>query len=504
VSIEIFAWPVGPRVFHERTLMRNVALLLALALSSTAIAQPMMIDPSKMSGIPRPDPQVPPKTITVRLIRGELSNRLVGLDVQLADGKGQVLTAKTDAEGRATFKDLTPGQQYQARASDGKEELTSQPIDLPNELGVRVMLVFAAAGGGAAADGAAHADKTLPAGTVLVRAVGEGGTPLPGLEVVLGHARAGESGVIESRAKTDAKGEAKLTGNDAKPTSGYLVEVLKDGARFASKPFRLQENMGSTVVVDVRPVSRDLGALKMDANSHVIFDIQDDVVQVIEVLHIVNSSSQAIDPGGGGLHLTLPAKALQAGPGPQNPPTFSVTGHTALLRGPIPPGQTDIQLMYLLAYDSSTLEFAQRTPIAWDQVSLVTEKIDGLDIVGNGLERTEREVQGRKLLIFAGPGVKAGDDITLHLVGLPHANTMWRYLAVAVMALLLVGFGIYAAGGGRARDRLGVLEMERERLLSELVALEQKQGSDKKRDARKEELTARLAKVYRELDEVIR
>jgi hypothetical protein len=482
--------------------MRLVAGVLALALSSTAMAQPMMIDPSKMSGIPRPDPQVPANTITVRLIRGELSNRMVGIDVQLADAKGQVVTAKTDDQGRATFANLTAGQAYQARASDGSQELTSQPIELPDGMGVRVMLVFAAGGGAAAPDGVARPDKSLPAGTVLVRAVGAGGTPEVGLEVVLGHMRSGEQNVTQSHGKTDAKGEARFDGNDMKPTSGYAVEIIKDGARYGSKPFRLQENMGSALAMDVRPVSRDLGALKVDANSHLIFDVQDDVVQVIEVLHIVNSSSQAIDPGNG-LHLTLPDKALQAQGGPQNPPNFAVNGHDAVLSGPIPPGDTGLQIMFLLAYDSATVDFAQRTPIAWEQVSVVTEKIDGMDISGNNLERNEREVQGRKLYIFAGPGVRAGDEINLHVSGLPHADTTWRYAAVVALGLLLIGFGIYAAGG-RTRDRLGLLEQERERLLNELVALEQKQGSDKKRDARKEELTAKLAKVYRELDDVIR
>jgi hypothetical protein len=491
--------------------MKALVWLVTLALSSMAIAQPMMIDPSKMSGIPRPDPQVPAGTITVRLIRGELSNRMPGVEVKLADEKGQVVTAKTDDQGRATFNGLAEGQRYQARASAGAEELTSQPIDLPSGMGVRVMLVFAAGGGatgeamagGPAADGVARPDKALPAGTVLVRAVGEGGTPLPGLSVILGHVRAGEQGVTQTRGTTDDKGEVKLAGNDVKPQSGYVVEVLKNDTRFASKPFRLQENMGSTVVVEARAVSRDLSALKIDTNSHFIFDIQDDVVQVIEVLHIVNSSSQAIDPPGG-LHLTLPDKALQAGAGQGNPPTFSVNGHDALLRGPIPPGQTELQLAFLLAYDTGMIDFTQRLPIAWDQVSLVTEKIDGLEIAGNGLERHEREVQGRTLLLFVGPGVRAGEEVTLHVSGLPHANPLWRYVTAVAVALLLLGFGIYAAGGTRARDQLTALEGERERLLNELVALEQKHGSDKKRDARKEELTAKLAKVYRELDEVIR
>ncbi|MGZ3407650.1 MAG: hypothetical protein ACXVAN_14470, partial [Polyangia bacterium] len=58
---------------------RIVVAALLLLFSSVAMAQPMMIDPSKMSGIPRPDPQVPANTITVRLIRGELSNRMAGV-----------------------------------------------------------------------------------------------------------------------------------------------------------------------------------------------------------------------------------------------------------------------------------------------------------------------------------------------------------------------------------------------------------------------------------------
>jgi hypothetical protein len=484
--------------------VKTLALMLALGLSATALAQPMMIDPSKMSGIPRPDPQVPAHTVTVRLIRGELSNRMVGVDVALANDKGEVVTSKTDDQGRATFANLAAGQQYQARATDGVSELTSQAIELPDDMGVRVMLVFPAAGGAAAPDGTAHPDKAIPAGNVLIRAVGEGGAPLPGLTVILGHARAGEPSVSETKGKTDAKGEARFGGLDTKPTSGYMAEVVKDGARFASKPFRLQDNMGSSLTIDVRPVSRDLSALKIEGGSHLIFDVQDDVVQVIEVLNIVNSSSTAVDPGGAGLHFTLPAKALSAAPGPQNPQGFSVNGHDALLRGPIPPGQTDVQIMFLLAYDTPTLDFSQRMPIAMEQVSLVTEKIDGLDVSGNGLERTDRTVQGRPLLIYAGPGIPAGGEVTLHFTGLPHADATWRYVAVVVVGLLLLGFGIYAAGGSQARSRLATLEAERERLLSELVALEQKQGADKKRAHKKEELTARLAKIYRELDEVIR
>ncbi|MGZ3441148.1 MAG: hypothetical protein ACXVDD_16610, partial [Polyangia bacterium] len=91
--------------------MKSIVALLML--SSVALAQPMMIDPSKMSGIPRPDQQVPPGTITVRLIRGELANRMSGVDVGLADSDGKVVMQKTDDQGRATFPGLKAPGPYQ-------------------------------------------------------------------------------------------------------------------------------------------------------------------------------------------------------------------------------------------------------------------------------------------------------------------------------------------------------------------------------------------------------
>lgn len=237
--------------------MKSIVALLML--SSVAIAQPMMMDPSKMSGIPRPDPQVPPGTITVRLIRGQLSNRMTGVDVALIGGD-KSWKQKTDDQGRATFAGLAAPGPYTAKATDGVEELASQAIELQPQMGSRVMLVFQPKAG--TADGVAKADKAIPAGTIIVRATGDGGEPAAGIEIVLGHAKAGERQVQELKGKTNGAGEATFSGLDAKPDSGYLAEAIQDGQRFASKPFKLQENMGSRVTVDVRPVSKDVSALK--------------------------------------------------------------------------------------------------------------------------------------------------------------------------------------------------------------------------------------------------
>ncbi|HWE30301.1 MAG TPA: hypothetical protein VHB97_19985, partial [Polyangia bacterium] len=492
-------------------------------------AQPMMIDPSKMSGIPRPDGQVPPGTVTVRLIRGQLSNRMIGVDVGLAGADGKVTVQKTDDQGRATFSGLTIGATYQARSTDGVQDLTSQPIELPSSAGVRVMLVFAAkpgeeggqaaeggegapAGGAPAmptatnsSDGVAHPDKALPGGTLIVRAVGLGGTPLPDLVVVLGHARQGEGqkGVTEQRAKTNKDGEAKFEGLDAKPTSGYLVEVQKDGARFPSKPFRLQENVGERLSVDVRPVTKDLGALHIGPGSHFIVEVSDDVVQVFEVLRLMNTSPNAVDPGPGGLHFPLPDRALQAQAGPQSSPSLRVVGHEAIWSGPIPPGDTELQIQFMLAYEGGSLDFTQRTPVMFDDSAVVTEKIDGFNVEGQNFTAEEKELQGRKLVLYRGSGTTAGGTLSLHFTGLPHADPTWRYVSLALCLAFVLGFGVYAFGPGtRKKGRVKALADEREQLLGQLVALEQKGGDDAKRAKKREQLTAQLTRIYRELDEV--
>ena len=68
-----------------------------------ALAQP---DPSQMSGIPRPDPNLSDGVITVRVIRGSFANNVIGQPVELRAGD-RVLTEETDVEGRATFAVLS-------------------------------------------------------------------------------------------------------------------------------------------------------------------------------------------------------------------------------------------------------------------------------------------------------------------------------------------------------------------------------------------------------------
>ena len=127
------SWPRVCRLFVS--LMAFTMLLGATGLAGQR-------DLSQMSGLPLPDPALPDGTITVRVIRGQITNNVPDQLVELRQGDS-VETARTDNEGRATFLTLNPGQPVQASTELDSQPLRSQSFTAPGRGGIRVMLVGA-------------------------------------------------------------------------------------------------------------------------------------------------------------------------------------------------------------------------------------------------------------------------------------------------------------------------------------------------------------------------
>ena len=99
-----------------------------------------MPDAKQMSGIPRPVTDLPDGAISVRLVRGDLSNNITNHPVELHVGS-KVVTVNTDDTGRAQFDTLTPGATVKAFADVAGERLESQEFPVPEKGGVRMLLV---------------------------------------------------------------------------------------------------------------------------------------------------------------------------------------------------------------------------------------------------------------------------------------------------------------------------------------------------------------------------
>jgi hypothetical protein len=125
---------------------RLMALVLAVLCWAVPVrAQPEMQMPNltQMSGIPRVVDNLPDGSISVRLVRGDLSRNLVAHPVQLrVDGRLQ--GASTDAGGRAEFRGIPPGTPVTVLADVDGEHLESEEFPAPLKGGIRVLLVAGA------------------------------------------------------------------------------------------------------------------------------------------------------------------------------------------------------------------------------------------------------------------------------------------------------------------------------------------------------------------------
>lgn len=123
------------------TFKRLIACLLVL-ITGAATASAQMPDLRLMSGVPLPAADLPVGTVSVRVIRGSVTNNLPGVDVEFQiDGTPRVL--KTDDGGRAQVSGLAAGTRVKASAVVDNERLETQEITV-GQSGVRFMLAAAA------------------------------------------------------------------------------------------------------------------------------------------------------------------------------------------------------------------------------------------------------------------------------------------------------------------------------------------------------------------------
>ncbi|MEQ1868414.1 MAG: hypothetical protein ABL961_00125 [Vicinamibacterales bacterium] len=154
----------GARRLNRRRRLLFACLCITLSLPLVGVAQ--MPDPKQMSGIPRPVTDLPNGSVSVRLIRGALTNNIADHQVELhVDGKVQ--TVKTDANGRAQFDGLPAGASLKAVAVVDGERLESEEFPAPGQGAIRLMLVATDTTTAGRAAAAAAAEPAVPGAVVL-------------------------------------------------------------------------------------------------------------------------------------------------------------------------------------------------------------------------------------------------------------------------------------------------------------------------------------------------
>ena len=487
-----------------------------------------MPDPKRISGIPLPAPDLPAGAIRVRTVRDEISAMVPDSTVELL-GEDKPRKDKTDQTGHVMFQKLKAGVTYKLRATIEGKVVESRPFQAPQTGGFKFMLVEAAAGQAPEAGGEeeeqggeagmpainplrgqpAKPDDKIAPGTVEARISGPDGKPIVGQKVTL--VSVGKDQKLSQRdTQTDAKGVAKFDKIPASADVGYLVAFKYEGVPYNSAPFKMPDKPGLSVELRAFPPTKDSSQVLLGPATHIVMLVEDERLDVMENLVIENRGDATWDPGPSGLFFELPAgvMGIQNAGGEDAPPQFKIVEKKGVAwMGPVPPGRMQIRFAFGLPL-AREITFAQKMPLAMESVHIITDRIDDLVVDGPVVQaKKEIDDKGRKLwLLGQDDKLAAGGtvELTLHNLPLPDKRGAWAALAIS-LCIGLWGF-VMAREPARASagDKRRKLEERREKLLGELVTLEEQRAAGRIDEAkwkpRREDLVGSLERVYRELD----
>jgi len=247
-----------------------LALVIAVAVAPNG-GNPADAQISAAIGKPLPSPDMPAGQVSVRVVAGSPSAPVSNTEVTLlVNGTPQV--ARTDAAGRAFYKDLPAGAKLQAKTFDeDKKEIASEEFTL-GDTGVRLMLSTrpwnpgggaGMAGGGEGGampeprqmSGEPRPEEKDPPGSMTVRLTYDDfkdTSPPAGVPVALVGYSADDS-VKFARVESDKDGRATFTGLDRSgATSYFAMTLLPRGTgvdRLISTPAVLDARVGVRLIL---------------------------------------------------------------------------------------------------------------------------------------------------------------------------------------------------------------------------------------------------------------
>lgn len=540
---------------RQATLIRSVlfAALAAVCWAAPlpAFAQPMMgasgmPDLRAIVGRPLPDAGMATGTVSVRVARRMPANAAAGVEVaaviKSAGGDLRRRTEKTDADGRAIFEGMAPGDEFRAEVTVDGEALKTQTFTMPSQGGLRTMLIAALGappatapageGGDEAAEdgdassrfalgataGVAVQEPTLPVGQLEVHVFDEKGAPIPHETVMLG--MVDKSNKLDVRkAESDAGGVAHFSGLPHGDGSGYAAVMEWNGMRLGTAPFPMPDAGGARAEIRAMTRTSDPSVMTIGEGGRVIIQMREDTLQFLEMLPLENTSDKIFDPGPGAVEIPLPQGFVGAEAQESDRKIDVRQNHGVAVHGVFTPRRSlagttaknagqEVVFGFVLPYHGDTRAFSQSIPNGMGAGTLITEQVTGLAVTGPGIgPREARELSGRKYWVMRIDPIPAGGTLSFTLTGLPSTDATGRYVAGGLALALVAAAFVFgrkprtpdkAAGGPEPRERL--IE-RREATFGELLALERSAratGGPPPADTRKQ-LVARLEQIYRDL-----
>jgi len=318
---------------------------------------------------------------------------------------------------------------------------------------------------------------------------------------------------------TDEQGRAQFAG--LAPGTTVIAEAVVDGETLRSQEITVPSAGGVRVALvagldaararekaEADAAAKEparAGIVVFGGDSRIIFEFQDDNLQVFYLLDIVNNARTPITTAEP-LMIDLPPDAKGPGTMEGSSPLAVVQGNRIRIAGPFPPGTTSVQLGYRLTYSGAETSVVQKWPAAIEQLFVAAEKVGTLQIASPQFERTqESQAGGAPFLMATGGRVNAGETLTINLSGLPYHNRMLRNVGVGLgLVILVVGLVVGTRSRSTHTTQARQLLQRKEKLFGELVQLEEQLAAGRidtaRHAARRQTLVTQLERVMGELD----
>ena len=324
-------------------------------------------------------------------------------------------------------------------------------------------------------------DPALPKGTIDVEIRDENDRPRGQVPVLLGIVQnsvaKGENRQRLS-ASTSADGHVRWNNLEGGSQMAYRVSVTEGAAQFAARPFQLDPNKGTRVVLHTFPSTSDLATALVVMQSIVYVELKDDRVQVQQAFNIFNFGKMAWVPKDFVLPLPAGFTALTSSQQMSDQTVEAAEGRGAKVSGTFGPGQHSIEYRWQLPFGGEpNLDLGIGMPgnVAAARVMVVATSqmkvsVDGFpamragrDGQGNNLLETEREMRRAEAPLRS---------VRIVLADIPGPGPLRLYAAGISTVGVLLGLSYASRSRKDHRGRETDRKKERERLLAELEELE--------------------------------
>jgi hypothetical protein len=215
------------------------------------------------------------------------------------------------------------------------------------------------------------------------------------------------------------------------------------------------------------------GRVVLGAQTRTIVEVVDGGLEVFHVFEIANIADAPVDVGPP-IEFTMPEGARTITLLEGSTSQARVFERKLVIAGPFASGRTMAQVAYRLNYDGPRATIDVQLPLPMIQTNLIVRRLGDTRVVAPVLPQSrEAQAEGRTYWTGTGPGLNAGDTLTIALEGLPY-HTRWpRYTALAVAgAIVLAGVWLAFARPINPAQRIAALETRRRHLLDEVRRLD--------------------------------